>query len=78
MSIKEILESAKKKASGVEYVHKEPPDLNNLLDDDATFNFRLNSVLKDEFSMLCKREHLSVAVALKRYMTACVMASRLK
>lgn len=48
------------------------------VDDDSTFNFRLNASLKQKFSDICKREHLTVGIALKRYMTDCVIAGVLK
>lgn len=48
------------------------------VEDDSTFNFRLNSSLKQKFSDICKREHLTVGIALKRYMTDCVIAGVLK
>lgn len=43
-----------------------------MLDDDSTFNFRVNTKLKEEFLLLCKRERYSAASALKRYMLRCV------
>jgi len=46
--------------------------------DDSTFNFRVNSKLKEEFSVLCGREQFSVAVALKRYMASCVRDSKIR
>lgn len=55
-----------------------PPDIDSLLDEDTTFNFRLNSELKKEFALICKRDHLSASSALKRYMTACVRIGVLK
>lgn len=42
------------------------------LEDDSTFNFRVNSQLKKDFSLLCKRRRISSAAALKRYMAKCV------
>lgn len=50
----------------------------DFVDDDSTFNFRLNAALKQKFSDICKREHLTVGIALKRYMTDCVVAGVLK
>lgn len=55
-----------------------PVDVSGFLDDDTTFNFRVNSELKKEFSLICKRDHLSAASALKRYMTTCVRIGVLK
>jgi hypothetical protein len=46
--------------------------------DDSTFNFRVNTKLKEEFAVLCGKEHFSVAVALKRYMADCVRVGRIK
>lgn len=46
--------------------------------DDASFNFRVNSKLKEDFAVLCGKEHFSVSVALKRYMAECVRNSRIK
>jgi len=46
--------------------------------DDGTFSFRVNKQLKADFEYLCRREHLSVASALKRYMMKSVLASQLK
>lgn len=55
-----------------------PVNLDDHLDDDSTFNFRLNTVLKKEFFDICKRQHLTVGSALKRYMTDCVRIGTLK
>jgi hypothetical protein len=45
--------------------------------DDSTFTFRVSSRLKEEFSKLCREEHLSSATALKRYMSRCVSKGRI-
>jgi len=92
MSYKDVIakfkaeEAAKKLVSGgsetpsasVHSIYSEPPSLEDLLDDDSTFNFRLNGVLKKEFLLLCKRHHLSAASALKRYMTECIQFGMIK
>lgn len=92
MSYKDVIakfkaeDAAKKLISGepqsssasVHNIYSEPPSLQDLLEDDSTFNFRLNGVLKKEFLLLCKRDHLSAASALKRYMTECVQFGMIK
>jgi len=45
--------------------------------DDSTLNMRVSTALKKDFSVLCKKEHLSVATALKRYMARCVSKGRI-
>jgi len=50
----------------------------DFVEDNSTFNFRLNESLKIQFSNVCKRQHLTVGIALKRYMTDCVIAGALK
>ena len=42
------------------------------LGDDSSFSFRVNKDLKKEFAQLCKKERLSVAAILKRYMVQCI------
>lgn len=44
---------------------------------DSTLNFRVNSGLKEQFDLLCKREHSSVAREIKRFMTEAVRTQRL-
>ena len=94
MSLKDVLAAAKaaedaRKASSPSnvgsrssfsyiYAEQEPVDIDNFLEDDSTFNLRLNLVLKKEFTQICKRQHLSIASALKRYMTECVRIGALK
>ena len=53
-------------------------NLDDFIEDDSTFNFRVNAALKQKFSDVCKRQHLTVGIALKRYMTDCVVAGVLK
>lgn len=62
-----------------EHLDKPSPDKSNekkidaaLLRDGSSFTFRVNKNLKEEFIQLCRKEHYSVAVALKRYMFRCV------
>jgi hypothetical protein len=61
-------------------VHERPPlgssPEDKYLEDDSTFNFRVNSQLKKDFSLLCKRRRISSAAALKRYMAKCVESGR--
>lgn len=45
--------------------------------DDTTFTFRVSSALKEDFAEICRKEHLSAATALKRYMTRCVSKGRI-
>lgn len=93
MSLNDILEKSKRIAQANQNVSQPvsinkigfpdeysdvPPDIDSLLDEDTTFNFRLNSQLKKEFALICKRDHLSASAALKRYMTACVRIGVLK
>ena len=54
------------------------PDESRYDSDDGTFNFRVNKQLKTDFEYLCKRDHMSVATALKRYMRVSVREARLK
>jgi len=46
--------------------------------DDSTFSFRVNRELKTEFARLCKKERLSSAAILKRYMLQCVREGEVK
>lgn len=39
---------------------------------DTTANFKLNSVLKEEFEKLCKANHSNLSRELKQYMTYAV------
>lgn len=43
-----------------------------LYTDDSTFQFRVNSDLKDQFIQLCRDEQYTAARALKRYMLRCI------
>lgn len=36
------------------------------------FTFRVSSDLKQQFSLLCKKKHVSVSHALRKYMTNCL------
>lgn len=94
MSLKDVLAAAKAaedarkssssskpaSSSSVSYIYddSQPVDIDKFLEDDSTFNLRLNSVLKKEFTFLCRRQHLSTASALKRYMTECVRIGAVK
>lgn len=44
---------------------------------DTTFNFKLNSVLKSEFELLCKSNHSNMSRELKVYMEKCVKRNSL-
>ncbi len=43
----------------------------------ARLNVRIDSVLRDEFEVLCKENHTNTSVELRRYMLKCVRAGKL-
>lgn len=44
---------------------------------DDRVNFRINSVLKNEFEKVCKQNHTTISREIKRFMTEVVKAQRM-
>lgn len=47
------------------------------VDSDVTFNARVNKGLRDEFDLLCKKNHTNMSREVKRYMSLAVSAQKL-